>query len=86
MDSKELKYIHNFERFANKAFDLRNAYIISLLDEAYKHSLSVDIVEIWLSTSRIEAEELISYAQETDFKFGDPDDGGSSSGNKCSSN
>lgn len=71
MDNKEVERIHAFERFANKAFELRNAYIISLLNEAYKYSLSADIVEIWISTSRIEAEDLISYAQQTDFKIGD---------------
>lgn len=66
--------IHNLERFCNKAFDLRNNYIISLIDEAYKRNLSQEAVELWLVTSRETAEELMEYAKATNFKFGDDDD------------
>lgn len=70
--------IHNFERFCNKAFDLRNAYIMALIDEAYKRNLSQDVVEIYLETSREDAAELLEYARASNFSFGDVNDGTSS--------
>lgn len=63
--------IHNLERFCNNAFDLRNNYIISLIDEAYKRNLSQEAVKLWLVTSPDTAEELLEYAKATNFQFGD---------------
>lgn len=66
--------IHSLEIFCNKAFDLRNSYIISLIDEAYKRNLSQEVVELFLETSREDSKELLEYARATNFKFGDDDD------------
>lgn len=70
----DYEHIHDLERFCNKAFDLRNNYIMSLIDEAYKRNLSQEAVELWLVTSKDTAEELLEYARATNFKFGDEDD------------
>lgn len=71
---QDYEHIHDLERFCNKAFDLRNNYIMSLMDEAYKRNLSQEAVELWLVTSRDTAEELLEYAKATNFKFGDEED------------
>ena len=63
--------IHSFERFANAAFDLRNNYIQALISEAKKRGISEDAVKIFMETDREEAAELLEYAKQTDFKFGD---------------
>ena len=67
----EYDNIRAFERFANAAFDVRNAYILQLHQLAYKYGFGWDLVELYVETSRDDAAELCNYARETDFKIGD---------------
>ena len=71
MSEQEVSRIHNFERFANAAFDARNAYIQTLGDIAFKYNQSWDVVALFLETNKQDAKELIDYAQKSDFHFGD---------------
>lgn len=83
MERTEWDNIRAFERFANKAFDLRTNYIIQLHQLAYEHGFGWDLVKLYLETSRADAEELCEYSKNCDFTFGDPIDGtGASNVNK----